>query len=102
MSQSITDKLIVEKKDGVGYIGLNQPQKHNAIAYEMWQGIAQLMDDFEADDQVRVIVLSGEGGRAFSAGADISQFEQKRGSADAIAVYNAAVALAQEKLTNVS
>ena len=96
-----TAQLVIEKRDGVGYIGLNQPEKHNAISYEMWQGISAAMDDFEADGQVRVIVLAGEGGKAFSAGADISQFEKKRGSADAIEVYNAAVKLAQQKLMTV-
>lgn len=99
--ENITDRLIVEKGDGIGSIRLNQPEKHNAISYEMWQGIARLMDDFETDDAVRVIVISGEGGRAFSAGADISQFEQKRGSADAIEVYNTAVKTAYQKLTSV-
>ena len=34
----ITEKLIVKKSDGVGYLILNQPEKHNAISYEMWLG----------------------------------------------------------------
>ena len=99
--ENVTEQLVIDKRDGVGYIGLNQPDKHNAISFEMWQGIASTMDDFEVDDAVRVIVLAGEGGKAFSAGADISQFEKKRGSADAIEVYNAAVKLAQQKLSTV-
>ncbi len=99
--ENVTAQLVIEKRDGVGYIGLNQPEKHNAISYEMWQGIAASMDDFEKDGNVRVIVLAGEGGKAFSAGADISQFEKKRGSADAIEVYNAAVKLAYQKLMHV-
>lgn len=97
-----SEKLIVRKNKRVGYIGLNQPEKHNAISYEMWQDIARVVDDFESDDQVRVIVVSGEGGRAFSSGADISQFEQKRGSPDAIEVYNRQMNLAYRKLTDVS
>ena len=96
--ENATEQLIIDKRDGVGYIGLNQPEKHNAISYEMWLGITAAMDDFEGDDDVRVIVLAGEGGKAFSAGADISQFEKKRGSADAIETYNAAVKTAQHKL----
>ncbi len=99
--ESITERLIVEKNNGVGYIGLNRPDKHNAISYEMWQGIARVMDEFESDTRVRVIVVSGEGGKAFSTGADISQFETQRGSADAIEVYNTALELAFRKLTEV-
>ncbi len=101
-AENLTEKLIVKKNKSVGYIGLNQPEKHNAISDDMWQGIARVMDDFESDDEVRVIVVSGEGGRAFSAGADISQFEQKRGSADAIEAYNRTMKLAYQKLTDVS
>ena len=48
----------------------------------------------EADPQVNVIVLAGDGEKAFVSGADISQFEKQRGTADAQAVYNAAVELA--------
>ena len=101
MGYSMTDKIIVQKDGGVGHIRLNQPEKHNAISYEMWQGMARAIDDFESDDAVRVIVLSGEGGRAFSAGADISQFEERRGSADAVEVYNATMGRAYEKLAQV-
>ena len=101
-AEGTTENLIVEKDQGIGYLGLNRPEKHNAISYEMWQGIARVMDDFESDAEVRVIVVSGEGGKAFSAGADIAQFEQKRGSADAIEVYNAALQLAQQKLTELA
>jgi enoyl-CoA hydratase len=100
-TKSITELLIVEKQNGVGYLSLNRPEKHNAVSYEMWQGIAQVMDDFESDDSIRVVVVSGEGGRAFSAGADISEFEKRRASADAIEVYNAAAGMAHQKLTNI-
>ena len=101
-AEGITEGLIVEKNGGTGYLSLNRPEKHNAITYEMWQGIARVIDDFEVDRRIRVIVVSGEGGRAFSTGADISQFEQKRGSADDIEVYNSALKLASQKLTEVS
>ena len=101
-SEKITEKLIVKKSDGIGYLGLNQPEKHNAISYEMWLGIARVIGDFEADDDVRVIVVSGEGGAAFSSGADISQFEHQRQSAENIKVYDGAAGRAQDNLINVS
>lgn len=97
----MTEQLVVKKDQGVGYLGLNQPQKHNAISYDMWQGIAEAMDDFEADDGVRVTVVSGEGSRAFSAGADISQFAERRGSKEATEVYNKAIQQASQKLATI-
>ena len=100
-SEKITEKLIVKKREGVGYLILNQPEKHNAISYEMWLGIAQVVSDFETDDDIRVIVVSGAGGAAFSSGADISQFERQRQSAENIQVYDGAAGRAQDILTKV-
>lgn len=100
--REITEKLTVRKSDGVGYLMLNQPEKHNAISYEMWLGIAQAVGDFDADDDIRVIVISGEGGAAFSSGADISQFERQRQSAENIKVYDGAAGRAQDSLIKVS
>ncbi len=91
---TVTDQLIVEKKDGVGRITFDNPDRRNALTYEMWSGLPVVLADFSADDAVRVIVLAGAGGKAFSAGADISQFEKNRSSDDAIAVYNEAVSAA--------
>ncbi len=91
---TVTDQLIVEKKDGVGRITFDNQERRNALTYEMWSGLPVVLADFAADDAVRVIVLAGAGGKAFSAGADISQFEKNRSSDDAIAVYNEAVSAA--------
>ncbi len=96
----ITGQLIIDKKDGVGRITFDNQDRRNALTYEMWQGIPVVMADFAADDAVRVIVLAGAGGKAFSAGADISQFAKKRSSGDAVAVYDEAVAKATDALTD--
>ena len=93
-----TDKLIIEKSDGIGRFIFNQPDKHNAISFDMWQGISQAMDDFAADDNLRVVVLSGAGTKAFSAGADISQFAEKRASRDSIDAYDRAALTAEHDL----
>ncbi len=91
---TVTDQLIVEKKDGVGRITFDNQERRNALTYEMWSGLPVVLEDFAGDDGVRVIVLAGAGGKAFSAGADISQFEKNRSTEDAIAVYNKAVSAA--------
>ena len=94
--KAVTSKLITSKADGVGHIILNQPEKRNAIAYEMWQGIAVPADDYASDDAIRVVVISGAGDKAFSAGADISQFAEKRSDKAATDDYNATVRKALE------
>ena len=95
-----TDKIIAERTGGVGYLRLNQPAKHNAISYAMWVAIAQTMESFREDDGVRVVVISGEGGRAFSAGADISEFSTNRSTEEQIEVYEEAGRAAYEAITH--
>lgn len=86
--KNVTDQLIVSKENGVGTIKFDNQARRNAMTFEMWEGLGIVIEDFNADPDVRVIVLAGEGGKAFCAGADISQFAEKRSSEDAVALYN--------------
>lgn len=96
----VTDQLIVTKEDGVGTILLNNQERRNAMTFEMWEGLPIVLDDFMSDPGVRVIVVGGAGGKAFCAGADISQFEKNRSSEDAVAIYNKTVEIASNALAN--
>src|SRR6185437_1418989 len=87
LDQPITSKMLAEKDGAIGRIIFNNPARHNAVSLEMWQGVSAIMDDFNADDRVRVIVLTGAGGKAFVSGADISEFKEKRASEAAAAEY---------------
>src|SRR6202046_2597077 len=82
-----TSKMIAEKDGAIGRIIFNNPARHNAVSLDMWQALAQIMEDFENDDAIRVIVLSGAGGKAFVSGADISEFKEKRATAEAAELY---------------
>ena len=88
--QTMTDRLLVEKKDGIGWITFNNPARHNAVSFEMWQARPVALANFAADPEVGVVVLKGAGEKAFVAGADISQFKEKRSSEDAVLAYNKA------------
>jgi enoyl-CoA hydratase len=95
-----TPKMLARKEGGIGWMTFNQPEKRNAVSFAMWQAIPKIMADFEADPAVRVIVLTGAGDKAFVSGADISEFEEKRGSQEAIAAYNAASEAASEAIAH--
>ena len=97
--KGVTDQLIIKKKGGIGIIQFNNQQHRNALTYEMWQGLPIILEEFRSDQEVRVVVLSGSGGKAFCAGADISQFEKNRSSKDSIASYDRAVDLASDTLS---
>jgi len=88
LDQPITSKMLAENDGAIGRIIFNNPARHNAVSLEMWQAVAQIMADFEADDAIRVIVLTGAGGKAFVSGADISEFKEKRANEEAAAAYS--------------
>jgi enoyl-CoA hydratase len=67
----------------------NNPERHNAVSLEMWQAASRILEDFARDDEVRVVVLTGAGGKAFVSGADISKFEDERATRAAVQHYNA-------------
>ena len=69
----------------------NNPERHNAVSLDMWEAAQGILADFAADKAVRVVVVTGAGGKAFVSGADISKFESERSSKEAIERYNAAV-----------
>ena len=83
-----TEKMLSRVKDGVGYITFNNPEKHNAVSIEMWDALEQILDGFRSSKDIRVIVLSGAGGKAFVSGADISKFDKERSSKEAVLSYN--------------
>ena len=93
-----TERMLAHVEDGVGWITFNQPEKRNAVSYDMWLAIPEIISSFTADDDVRVVVMKGAGDRAFVSGADISEFEDKRGSADAVTTYGAATTAANAAL----
>ena len=83
-----TDKMLSRKEDGVGYLIFNNPERHNAVSLEMWEAAGGILEGFAVDKDVRVVVLTGAGGKAFVSGADISKFEKERSSKEAIDRYN--------------
>ena len=71
-------RLLVEKRGAAGWLVFDNPAKRNALNAAMWRGIPEALAQFEADPGVRAIVLRGSGTQAFTAGADISDFDNIR------------------------
>lgn len=68
------EMIAVEKEDGVLWITLNRPHKLNAIDMEMIDELLSAVEEAEADKDVRCVIFTGAGDKAFSAGADIMVF----------------------------
>ncbi|HXQ16500.1 MAG TPA: enoyl-CoA hydratase/isomerase family protein, partial [Caulobacteraceae bacterium] len=88
------DKLIGRKDGAIGWMIFNNPERRNAVSTEMWQAIPGVLEAFEADASIRVVVYKGAGDKAFVSGADISQFEDVRANREANEVYSARSATA--------
>lgn len=78
---SPTERMIAEIDGPIGWMVFNNPAKLNAMAPDMWAAIPAILDHYEKDPAVRVVVLKGAGERAFISGADINRFEERLGSA---------------------
>jgi enoyl-CoA hydratase/carnithine racemase len=83
-------ELNVSVADKVATITLSRPERRNAISLAMWQRIPVLLQELEADESVRGVLLAGEGNH-FSAGADISEFSKVRANAGQSTAYEVAV-----------
>jgi enoyl-CoA hydratase/carnithine racemase len=83
---------MLSRKDGhIGYVIFNNPERRNAVSLEMWEATARILEEFDRDKDVRVVVLTGAGDKAFVSGADISRFEDERANEEAIVRYNQTV-----------
>ena len=83
----VDGKLKTEVSGGTGILTINQPEKRNAMSFEMWAGLEEILNAWERDAAVRVMVLTGAGDKAFVSGADISQFDDLRATAEAQQAY---------------
>ena len=87
-----TDKMLSRKEGGVGYADLQQSgAAQRGVARHVGGGASEFSTTSPPTRAVRVVVLTGAGGKAFVSGADISKFESERSSEEAIDRYNAAV-----------
>jgi enoyl-CoA hydratase len=69
-----TDDLLFELRDGIGKVTFNRPQARNAFTFAMYERLAQICQQANADRSIKVLVLQGAGDKAFASGTDINQF----------------------------
>jgi len=95
--------LLLERRERrFAEIVLNRPAQRNALTFQMWKDLANLMDLLAKDEVFRVIVLRGAGDHAFSAGADISEFMSTRDSLENTRIYRDTVNAALRSIRTIS
>lgn len=94
------DLIMVDRSAALARVRFNRPSKHNAFTIQMYEEFANALKQLGEDAAVRCIVLSGEGGRAFSVGSDIGEFSDDRMGSAAARGYAARTAGATANLQN--
>jgi enoyl-CoA hydratase len=102
MTLSPTERMIARKDGAIGWMIFNNPARRNAVSLDMWEAMPVILEEFEKDPAIRVIVLTGAGDRAFVSGADISEFEQRRSTAETTRHYDAVADRANNALHRAS
>ena len=82
--ESTASDLLYEVRDGIGRVTFNRPHARNALTFAMYERLAQICNDAGQDRSLKVLVLTGEGGKAFAAGTDINQFRAFKTAQDAL------------------
>jgi enoyl-CoA hydratase/carnithine racemase len=84
---SPTERVKAWAEGPILHIRFNNPGKHNALSVDMWEAVPALLAQAADDAAIRLVVFSGEGGKSFVSGADISQFEDMRAQKEAVKKY---------------
>lgn len=84
--------VYAERDGAIATVVLNRPERMNALDKAMWLRLGAVLRELDAEESVRCIVLRGAGGKAFAAGADISEFANERASAAQASRYGEDVA----------
>jgi len=83
-----TERLQVKKTGAIGWMFFNNPAKHNAISMDMAEAVPEVVRELENDPEIRVVIVTGAGEKAFAAGSDISGFEEVRSDPQKNRHYN--------------
>ena len=63
------EKMLSRKQGSVGYVIFNNPERHNAVSLDMWQAAGEMLDDFRSDNNIKVVVVTGNGGLGHGSGS---------------------------------
>ena len=98
----MSNELLIRRSGQAATVVINRPDQRNAITYDMWGQFPTVFAELDADPEIRVVLVTGDGDRAFSAGADIKDFQETRSTPEKSHSYRGRVEAACEALANLS
>src|SRR5258708_38767334 len=81
----MTQELLFAKRGDIGWIPFNRPAQRNALTFAMYEGLAEICSRITGTGEVKALVITGAGDKAFAAGTDIAQFQDFKGPDDGVA-----------------
>jgi enoyl-CoA hydratase/carnithine racemase len=84
----MTDSILLNRDGAVATVTLNRPEKRNALDAASWTRIGDVFEELSADTDMRCIVVTGAGDKAFGSGNDISEFDTLRANSEQVLPYN--------------
>jgi len=79
-----SEDLIYSVADGIARITFNRPQARNALTFAMYEQMAEICENANADRSIKAMILTGTGDKAFASGTDISQFRAFKTAQDSL------------------
>src|SRR6516162_4576996 len=79
-----SEDLLYSVEDGIARLTFNRPQARNALTFEMYEQMAKVCEDINADRAIKALILTGTGDKAFASGTDISQFRAFKTAQDSL------------------
>jgi enoyl-CoA hydratase/carnithine racemase len=81
----MTQELLYDKRGDIGWITFNRPAQRNALTFAMYEGLAETCGRIAGTGEVKALVITGAGDKAFAAGTDIAQFQDFKDAEDGVA-----------------
>ena len=80
----MTQELLFDKRGDIGWVTFNRPAQRNALTFAMYEGLAEICGRIADSREVKALVITGAGDKAFAAGTDIAQFQDFKDGEDGI------------------
>jgi enoyl-CoA hydratase len=78
------EDLLYVVKDGIAHLTFNRPQARNALTFAMYEQMAKICENINADKSIKAMIMTGAGDKAFASGTDISQFRAFKTAQDSL------------------
>lgn len=96
----MSGRILCSRAASVATVTLSNPGKLNAIDFAMWQSLAEIVNELSSDEQLRCVLIRGDGEQAFAAGGDIEEFRSRRDMVDRAMAYHAQAGAALQALAD--